>query len=109
MNKVTFVLANGDKNESSTSDHDYEEGETLLALSKREEIPVPFGCYAGHCAACMVRVDTTTEGAANLPAPTVFETYTLTREELDAGWRLGCQLELGSGALRIEPWAPGLE
>ena len=79
------------------------------ALSEREEIPVPFGCYAGHCAACMVRVDTTTEGAANLPAPTVFETYTLTREELDAGWRLGCQLELGSGALRIEPWAPGLE
>lgn len=97
MGKITFA-----NNGQSVT---YEENETLLELSKRERVPVPFGCYAGHCAACMVRIES---GAENLPAPNVFEEYTLTPEELAQGWRLGCQLELKAGEVVLVPWSPDL-
>ena len=74
MGKITFA-----NNGQSVT---YEENETLLELSERERVPVPFGCYAGHCAACMVRIES---GAENLPTPNVFEEYTLTPEELAQG------------------------
>ena len=60
--------------------------------------PVPMGCYAGHCAACMIRVQASPE---DINAPTVFETYTLTREELAQGIRLGCQLRILGGQVTI--------
>jgi 2Fe-2S ferredoxin len=83
----------------------FEEDESLLELSEREKVPVPFGCYAGHCAACMVRIE---EGRENISAPNVFEEYTLTRQELEQGWRLGCQIKLTAGEVVLAPWSPDL-
>jgi uncharacterized 2Fe-2S/4Fe-4S cluster protein (DUF4445 family) len=47
----------------------------------------------GTCGRCRVRV------VAGAPPPTDSERATLTPAELDAGWRLGCQLSLASQAV----------
>ena len=66
--------------------------------------PVPFGCYAGHCAACMVRIE---RGAELLNPITPFERYTLSKEELDDEVRLGCQIQaLKAGVVRLRPLDP---
>ncbi len=61
---------------------------------------IPFGCDAGHCAACAITV--LEGGQAGLNPPTDREHYTLTDAEIDAGARLACQLiVLGDGHARV--------
>lgn len=63
--------------------------------------PIAFGCYAGHCAACMVTIES---GAELLSELTAFERYTLSQKELDAHIRLACQLTLVSaGQIHMRP------
>ena len=57
-----------------------------------------FGCTAGHCMVCAVRVRAPSGGAS---AVTDAERYTLSTEELARGTRLGCQLRIMSGHVRV--------
>lgn len=73
----------------------------LLEDTSPAHTPIPFGCYAGHCAACMVTV---TEGVELLSEITPFERYTLSQQELDQHIRLACQLSLVStGTVSMHP------
>ncbi|MDR0362128.1 MAG: 2Fe-2S iron-sulfur cluster binding domain-containing protein, partial [Planctomycetota bacterium] len=72
-------------------------GLTLFAGLRTNKIFLPTGCGArGACGQCRVKV---IEGAT--PPPTDNEKGKLKEAELEAGWRLGCQLRLQDD-LRIE-------
>lgn len=63
--------------------------------------PISFGCYAGHCAACMVTIS---KGHDLLSDITPFERYTLSKEELSQHIRLACQLTIVSaGQIAMHP------
>lgn len=54
---------------------------------------IPFGCGAGHCMICAIRI---LEGHQHLNPPTEKEQYTLRPDELKAHIRLACQLNAQS-------------
>ncbi len=63
--------------------------------------PIAFGCYAGHCAACMVTIES---GSEHLSEITQFERYTLSNQELTSHIRLACQLTVVSeGEIVMRP------
>ena len=73
----------------------------LLEDTSPAHTPIPFGCYAGHCAACMVTI---TQGHDLLSPPSPFEHYTLSHEELAQNIRLACQIKLvASGQITLHP------
>jgi p-cymene monooxygenase electron transfer component len=64
---------------------DIEPGKTLLEAALAKGIPYPHDCTVGTCATCKVRLK---QGRVREATPFG---YTLTKEELDAGYILSCQ------------------
>ena len=73
--------------------HNVKAGETLAQLEEQGLLEIPFGCYDGHCAACMCTVH---EGAQALNPIVDVERYTLTSTERAQGMRLACRLTITS-------------
>lgn len=63
-------------------------GVTLLELAKQEKVDWQFNCSRGTCARCRCMV---VEGGELLEEVTDAEWDRLGPEELDEGYRLGCQ------------------
>ncbi|CAM3776583.1 2Fe-2S iron-sulfur cluster-binding protein [Cohnella lubricantis] len=64
------------------------QGRTLLALAKEAGVDWQFNCSRGTCARCRCRIEA---GSELLREPTDAEWDRLGPEELDQGYRLGCQ------------------
>ncbi|WP_281886901.1 2Fe-2S iron-sulfur cluster-binding protein [Paenibacillus sp. YYML68] len=73
-------------------------GHTLLDLALKGKVDWSFSCTRGTCSRCRCLV---TEGAEHLNAPTDAELDNLEPEELEQGYRLGCQAVLKSAG-RVE-------
>lgn len=67
---------------------DGELGLSLLDMALKHDIDWGFSCTQGTCARCRCLVE---EGQANLNEPTDAEWDRLDEEELEDGYRLGCQ------------------
>lgn len=75
-----------------------EVGTTLLDLALKHKADWGFSCLRGACARCRCLV---AEGSEHLESPTEEEIERLEPEELDRGYRLGCQAKLaGTGTVR---------
>lgn len=66
------------------------EGSSLLEITKKFQLPFPFGCRRGSCGTCRCLIE---EGEKNLNPKTeaeeeLFETFT----SVGVNERLGCQL-----------------
>lgn len=68
-------------------------GATLLEIAQREGVDWLFNCSRGTCARCRCLV---TEGAEHLEESTDAEWDRLGPDELEAGYRLGCQARIAS-------------
>lgn len=66
-------------------------GITILDLAVKNEVDWNSFCKRGTCARCRCQV---TEGMRYLSAPNVAEEQRLDPEEIDEGYRLGCQTTL---------------
>jgi 2Fe-2S ferredoxin len=66
----------------------FERKMTLLDLALKHDVDWGFSCTRGTCARCRCLV---TEGRQHLNEPTEAEEDRLEPEELEAGFRLGCQ------------------
>jgi 2Fe-2S ferredoxin len=66
----------------------FESGFTILDLAIKHDVDWAFSCTRGTCARCRCMV---TEGYENLKGPTDAELDRLEPEEIEAGYRLGCQ------------------
>lgn len=76
-----------------------EAGLTLLDHAIKHEIDFGFSCLRGTCARCRCLV---TEGAELLKKPTDEELDRLEPEELEQGYRLGCQAQVKqSGVIAV--------
>ena len=73
---------------------DVPDGEPLLDAA--EDLGVPFGCYAGACGTCKVKV---IAGLANLGEPTDEEQ----EMDLEDDERLMCQACILGGVVEVEP------
>lgn len=78
------------------------EGQRLIELCDAHVTPLPFGCRAGSCGTCMVRV---IEGMGNLSGVTDNESILLPELTDDPSARLGCQLRI-LGPVRLIPAEP---
>ena len=79
-------------------------GATLLELAEAHRAGWLSNCRRGTCARCRCLV---TEGMEFLSAPNEAETERLTPEELEQGYRLGCQARVeraGRIAARHAPY-----
>jgi len=65
-----------------------ETGLTVLDLALKHDVPWGFSCTRGTCARCRCYV---ASGRELLAAPTDAEEDRLEPEELESGFRLGCQ------------------
>jgi ferredoxin, 2Fe-2S len=63
-------------------------GHSLLDLALKADVDWQYNCSRGTCARCRCQI---VEGANQLREPTDEEWDRLGPEELDAGFRLGCQ------------------
>lgn len=50
---------------------------TLLALAKKNEIPIPFQCQDGNCGSCLIKVTTLSDSKAKAMSLTEKEKLTL--------------------------------
>ncbi|MEI7024564.1 2Fe-2S iron-sulfur cluster-binding protein [Paenibacillus sp. y28] len=66
-------------------------GKTLLDLALQHKVDWNFSCNRGTCARCRCLV---TEGGQRLSEPSDAELDWLDDEELDMGYRLGCQCRI---------------
>ncbi len=74
-------------------------GTSLQAAADRAQVGLPFGCRAGTCGTCVIRV---VRGADSLESTGFVEADTLSSIGCtDPRGRLACQLFLGSGDLEI--------
>ena len=77
---------------------DIKVGRTLLDHAITHNIDLGFSCTRGTCARCRCYIE---EGRALLNAPTDAEYDRLDEDELEQGYRLGCQAAIvGDGAVR---------
>ncbi|MCU6710023.1 (2Fe-2S)-binding protein [Paenibacillus sp. J5C_2022] len=83
---------------TKTAEVEAEAGLSLLDLAMKHEVDWSFSCTRGTCARCRCLV---TEGMAFLEEVTDAEWDRLEPEELDEGYRLGCQAIVREGAGRI--------
>jgi 2Fe-2S ferredoxin len=67
----------------------WENGLTILDLALKNEVDWGFACTRGSCARCRCLV---TEGYEFLKDPTDAELDRLEPDEIEAGYRLGCQM-----------------
>lgn len=77
-------------------------GQRLIELCDANITPLQFGCRAGSCGTCLVRV---VEGMANVSDITDNEKILLPELSDDPTARLGCQLRL-FGPVRLIPVPP---
>lgn len=66
-------------------------GMTILDLAEKNEVDWNSFCKRGTCARCRCHI---TEGIEYLSAPNIAEEKRLDPEEIDEGYRLGCQSKL---------------
>jgi ferredoxin len=78
------------------------EGQRLIELCDAHVTSLQFGCRAGACGTCLVRV---VEGMSNLSAPTENEEILLPALTDDPAGRLGCQLQV-LGPVCLVPTPP---
>lgn len=78
-------------------------GLTILELAERNEVDWNSFCKRGTCARCRCLV---IEGAEHLSEPNLAEERRLDPEEIDEGYRLGCQSKLASTGAVIIKHAP---
>lgn len=77
-----------------------EPGTSVARAAMDAGASLPFGCRAGTCATCVLRV---VEGADGIAPPGFVELDTLTVVDEDGpGKRLGCQILLGRKDLSLE-------
>lgn len=75
-------------------------GASILELAERHGVDWNSNCRRGTCARCRCLV---IEGREFLTAPNDAETARLTEEEIDQGYRLGCQAKVEhSGNIVVE-------
>ncbi|GIQ71037.1 (2Fe-2S)-binding protein [Xylanibacillus composti] len=65
-----------------------ETGQTILDLALKHDVDWGFSCTRGTCARCRCYIE---EGRELLAEPTEAEWARLDEEELEDGYRLGCQ------------------
>lgn len=68
-----------------------EKGYTLLDLALKYDIDWAFSCTQGNCARCRCLIE---EGMEYLNEPTDNELDRLEPEEIEEGYRLGCQAKI---------------
>ncbi len=68
-----------------------EKGYTLLDLALKHDIDWAFSCTQGNCARCRCLI---VEGMEYLNEPTDNELDRLEPEEMEEGYRLGCQAKI---------------
>ncbi|GAA3405233.1 2Fe-2S iron-sulfur cluster-binding protein [Paenibacillus hodogayensis] len=66
-------------------------GQTVLQLALKADVDWAFNCTRGTCCRCRCHV---VEGIACLDEPTKAERIGLEEEELEQGYRLGCQAKV---------------
>jgi ferredoxin, 2Fe-2S len=79
------------KGRAVTKTVDSELGMTILDLALRHQVDWGFSCARGTCARCRCYID---EGIEFLGEPNDAEWDRLEPEELEQGYRLGCQAEI---------------
>lgn len=78
-------------------------GSTILELADRNRVDWQSHCQRGTCARCRCQV---LEGGDRLAEPTSAELARLTPEELERGYRLGCQVRIASAGKIVVKHAP---
>ncbi|PTX64920.1 ferredoxin [Melghirimyces profundicolus] len=81
-----------------------QEGENLLYEAISRSIMIPFNCTSGRCGSCRIRV---LEGAEKLSEVGDREILRLGEEQVEKGFRLGCQTYV-YGDVRVEVPQPRL-
>lgn len=81
-----MILLNGRKVQKYV---EWESGLTVLDLALKYEVDWGFACTRGSCARCRCLV---TEGSEYLKNPTDAELDRLEPDEIQSGYRLGCQM-----------------
>jgi 2Fe-2S ferredoxin len=78
-------------------------GQTILDHALRENLEWGFSCIKGTCARCRCLI---LNGQEGLEPPTDMEEIRLTGEELEQGFRLGCQAIVKDDIEMIAQWKP---
>ncbi|GIP37483.1 hypothetical protein J31TS4_07630 [Paenibacillus sp. J31TS4] len=82
-----------------TKEVEPETGMTILELALKHDVDWGFSCSRGTCARCRCLVE---EGAEFLSEPNDREWDRLDEEELEEGFRLGCQTAvIGMGPVKV--------
>ncbi|MFB6365642.1 2Fe-2S iron-sulfur cluster-binding protein [Paenibacillus elgii] len=92
------------KGRSVAKEVEPEIGKSILELALKHKVDWGFNCSRGTCARCRCLVS---EGMENLTAPNDAETRRLEPEEIDEGFRLGCQariLSVGSIEVKLKTY-----
>lgn len=76
------------KGRTVTKEVEIEVGQSILDLAVKHNVDWGFSCTRGTCARCRCFIES---GAEYLGAPTDAEYNRLDDEEIEAGYRLGCQ------------------
>jgi 2Fe-2S ferredoxin len=77
-----------------------EVGKTILELALQADVDWGFNCKRGTCSRCRCKV---LEGIEYLSEPNKAELLGLDDEELEEGFRLGCQTKVNSdGAIAVQ-------
>lgn len=78
-------------------------GDTILQLALAFDVDWGFNCTRGTCARCRCRIDS---GMERLIEPTEAERDRLEPEELESGFRLGCQAAVKEVGPVTAVWKP---
>ncbi len=78
-------------------------GASILELADRNDVDWQSNCKRGTCARCRCRVS---EGMAFLTEPNRAELDRLDKEEIEQGYRLGCQARIASAGKMAVKHAP---
>jgi len=78
--------------------HEIEDGSALIDCCDEVDVSLKFGCTEGTCGVCELTV---LEGMQNLSRVSEEEREYLYEEDLEAGMRLGCQLKIKRGEVKI--------
>ncbi len=91
MAKVVF--------EPDNVSHEIKDGELLIdACDRFDDVSLSFGCTEGTCGVCELTI---LSGRENCSPPNLNETDYLYPEDIEEGMRLGCQLKIKSGEVKI--------
>lgn len=81
-----------------------EVGMSILELAMKNDVDWNSYCKRGTCARCRCHVDA---GPENLSEPNEAEQWRLTEEEIEEGFRLGCQTKVvkpGKASVKHSPY-----